>query len=105
MGGNERCPLLKRSVHIHRYRLPVPMQLLRRIGIIVDIDDDLLAFLAAQQGARKLPVASGGGSDASRVQFNEPVADRDGMFRWALRRNVRAGGRLSLDPFVEGCRE
>ncbi|WP_245332820.1 hypothetical protein [Bradyrhizobium erythrophlei] len=81
------------------------MQLLWRIGIIVDIDDDLLAFLEAQQGARKLPVVSGGGNDAILCQFNEPVADPDRMIRCALRRNVRAVGRLSLDPFGKRCRE
>jgi hypothetical protein len=86
MCRNERCSLLGGSVNVNRQRLSMPVQLLRRIGIVVDIDDDLFALLEAQQGSRKLPVINGGGDDVVRCQFHEPVADPDRVTRRTLRR-------------------
>jgi hypothetical protein len=83
----------------------MPVQLLGRIGVVVDIDNDLLTFLEAQQGAGKLPVIDGGGNDAIRRQFNQPIADPDRLIRGTLRRCGWATGRLGLDQFGERCRQ
>ena len=48
--------LLRRSVYIARDYLPVPMHELRHVGIVVDIDDRVLAFLETDQRSRKLAV-------------------------------------------------
>ena len=37
---DERCAFLSRTVHLHRHELTVPVQLLGRVGVIVDVDDD-----------------------------------------------------------------
>jgi hypothetical protein len=74
MRWNKGRSLFGCAIHIHRNGLAMPVQLLRRIGVVVDINNDLLAFLEAQQGAGKLPVISGGGNDTIRCQFNEPMA-------------------------------
>src|SRR6266478_1157030 len=71
----------------------------------MDIDNDLLAFLEAQKGARKLSVIGGGRNDAIRRQFHEPVTDPDRVICCSLRRYRCATGTLSLDPFGEGCRK
>jgi hypothetical protein len=83
----------------------VPVQLLRRIGVVVDIDNDLLSLLEAQQRPRKLTVIGVGGNDAIRCQFNEPIADPDRLISGALGRRGWGTGRLSLDQFGERCRE
>src|SRR6185437_4424011 len=60
---NKRRSLLGCAIHIHRNGLPMPVQLLARIGVVVDIDNNPLAFLEAQQRAGKLTVVGGGGND------------------------------------------
>lgn len=74
------------AIHIHRYGLPMPVQLFGRIGVVMDIDNDLLAFLEAQKGPGKLPVIGGGGNDPIGRQFNEPIANPDRMICCALGR-------------------
>lgn len=44
------------AIHIHRYGLPMPVQLFGRIGVVMDIDNDLLAFLEAQKGPGNCPL-------------------------------------------------
>jgi hypothetical protein len=51
------------------------MHQLRRVGIVVDIDDNLLPFLEPQQRSRELAVIEGGltaGSKASAVTIRVP---------------------------------
>ncbi len=62
----------------------MPVQLLGRVGVVVDIDDSPLAFLEAEQRTRKLAIISGGGDDAVRRQLDEPGADPDGVIRAPL---------------------
>src|SRR6267143_6135135 len=76
-----------------------------RVSVSLYIDNDLLAFLEAQKGARKLSVIGGGRNDAIRRQFHEPVTDPDRVICCSLRRYRYATGRLSLDRFGEGCRK
>jgi len=56
MRRNERSAFLGRSVYVGRYHLTVPMQLLWRVGVVVHVYCDLLAFLKAKQWPRELPV-------------------------------------------------
>jgi hypothetical protein len=85
--------------------MAMPVQLLGRIGVVVDIDNDPLTFLEAQQGAGKLPVIGGGRNDAIRRQFDQPIADPDRLIRGILGRCGWVSGRLSLDRFGERCRQ
>jgi hypothetical protein len=96
MRGNEGRSFFRSAVHIDRYGLAVPVQLFGRIGVVMDIDNDLPAFLEAQKGPGKLPVIGGGRNDVVRRQFHEPVADSDRVIRSILWRSGGATGRLGL---------
>ena len=63
------------AVHVARDHLPVPVHQLRRIGVVVNIDNDLLPFLEAQQRPRKLAVIEGGRDDVLGRQLDEPGSD------------------------------
>src|SRR3984893_16432449 len=54
MGRDEGCPFLRRTIHIRRNELSVPMQLLRDVRITVYFHCDRPALFEAQQGARGL---------------------------------------------------
>ena len=54
----------------------MPMKLLWRIGIVVDIDDDTLAFLETQQRAGELAIVGVVDTDASGPSSTSPVAIR-----------------------------
>ena len=56
MRRNERRAFLGRSVHVRRYHLAVPMQLLRRVRVVEHVYCDLPAFFKAKQWPRELPV-------------------------------------------------
>ena len=56
MRRDERRAFLGGAIHIARDHLPVPVHQLRRVGVVVDIDDDPLPFREAQQRSRKLAV-------------------------------------------------
>src|SRR3954453_3921102 len=60
---DERRPLLRSPVDIHGYGLPMPMQLLWRVRLVVNVHDNSLAFCEAQQWTGKLAVIRGGGDD------------------------------------------
>ena len=90
MRENEGRSFFRSAVHVDRYGLAVPVQLFGRIGVVMDIDNNLPAFLQTQQRPRKLPVIGGGRNDAVRRQFHKPVADPDRVVRSALRRGLSA---------------
>src|ERR1035437_8955567 len=54
--GNERRTFFSCPVDLNRNHLAMPMQLLRRIGVVVDIHCDLPPLFESQQWTRKLPV-------------------------------------------------
>ena len=114
MSGNVRRALLRGAVDIHRHGLPVPMQLLRRVGIVPDIDHHLPAFLQAQQRTGKLPVIEFCRHDMVGRQLDQPVGDANGVIGAALRRcdSSRSGRHLghalglgrSRDRSGQSCR-
>src|SRR6516225_8149575 len=60
MRRDEGCPLFRSPIHVCRHELTVPMKLLRRVGIVVDVDDDTLAFGKPQQRTGKLAIVECG---------------------------------------------
>ncbi len=85
MRRNKGGSFFRCAVHIDRYVLAVPVQLFGNVGVVMDIDNDLLAFPEAQQRPGKLSVIRRGRNDAVRCQFHEPVADPDRVIRGSLR--------------------
>ena len=80
--------------------LAVPVELLGRVGVVVDVDGDGLAFFEAQQRPGELAVVGGGGDDAVGREFDWAGGDAEGVVGWG-------GGLLSCDwrrREVEGCR-
>ena len=53
----------------------MPMHEFRRVGIVVDIDDDALAFLEAQQRPGKLAVVERGRDDVVGRELDQPGGD------------------------------
>jgi hypothetical protein len=53
---NKRRALLGGAIDVGGDELAVPVQLLRRVGLIVDIDGDLLAFFKASRGPGNWPL-------------------------------------------------
>ena len=49
-------PFLGSTVDIGRYQLAVPMKQFRRVGVIVNVDDDAFAFSEVHEGAWKLAI-------------------------------------------------
>ena len=64
VGCNEGRTLFCRTIYVRGEELSVPMQLLRRIGVVVDIDGDLLRFLETEQWTGELTVVCRDGHDA-----------------------------------------
>ena len=64
----------------------MPVQLLGRIGVVVDIDDGLAAFAQPKKRARKLIVVERRGDDPIGRELDEPRSDPDrvvgGRQRW-----------------------
>jgi len=58
--------LLGGAVNINGNELAVPVQLLRRVGVVVDIDYDLFAFGEADERTWKLSVVERGRNDTLR---------------------------------------
>ena len=64
MRRDEGCAFFGGSVDVGRDGLAVPVELFRRIGVVVDVDGDLLAFFETQERAGKLAIVGGDGEDA-----------------------------------------
>ena len=76
--GDEGRAFFRRSVHIRRHKLTVPMQLLRPVRVVVDVYNNLLSFFEAKQRSGKLTVVCGRGDDAIGSEFDR--FDGDGEF-------------------------
>jgi hypothetical protein len=72
---HERRTFLGGAVHVAGDHLPVPVDQLRRVGVVVNIDDDPLPFPEAQQRSRKLAIIEGGRNDVLGRQLDEPGSD------------------------------
>ena len=78
---HERRAFLGRAVHVARDHLPVPMDQLRRVGVVVNIDDGALPFLEAQQRSGKLAVIERGGDDVVGRQLDQAGCDAQRVVR------------------------
>ena len=54
MHRNERRLFLCSLVHVHWDALTVPVQLLGRVGVVIEVHGDRLAFPQSQEGSGKL---------------------------------------------------
>jgi hypothetical protein len=87
--GNERRAFFRGAIDIGRKKLPMPMQLLGRVRLIVNVDRDLFAFFEAEQWPRELTVIGSRGEDAIRGQFHRLHGDRQGVISRAA--GLRSG--------------
>ena len=104
VGGNERRALFRRAIDIGRQKLPMPVQLLGRVRLVVNVDGDLPAFFEAQQRPGELTVIGGGGDDAIRGQFHRLDGDGQGVIRGAAGLGLFRpghGGRLAANGLAE----
>ena len=75
MRRHKRRAFLGSPVHVAGDHLPVPVDQLRRVGVVVNIDDDPLPFLEAQQRSGELAVIEGARDDMVRRQLDQPCAE------------------------------
>ena len=80
MRRNKRRSLLRGSVHVGRDLLTMPMQLLRRIGVVEHVHRDLLTFLEPKQWPRELPIVGSDGNDSLRPDLNRRRFDVQCVF-------------------------
>jgi hypothetical protein len=86
------------AIDISREKLPMPMQLLGRIRLVVDVDRDLFAFFETEQWPRELTVVGSRGNDAIRGQFDRLHGDCQGVIHGTagLQRGFFWQGRCGL---------
>ncbi len=70
VGGNKGRTFLGGAVHVDRNFLTMPMQLFRRIRIVVNVDCDPAAPLEAKQRPGKLAIVHGGRHDSFGRDFD-----------------------------------
>ena len=73
---NERRAPFRRSIHIGRNELPVPVQLLWSVGLVAKVDADSFTLFQAQQRAGEFSVIRGDREDATRSEFDRLGGDR-----------------------------
>src|SRR5579864_8366717 len=56
---NKRRALFRRSIYVGGDELPVPVQLLRTVGLVANVHADSLTLFQAEQRAGELSVVSG----------------------------------------------
>jgi hypothetical protein len=81
MRRNVRRAFFRCAIDIGGKKLAMPMELLGRVRLIVNVDRDRFAFLESEQGARELTVVGCGGDDAIRSQFHGRYGDCQGVIR------------------------
>src|SRR5574337_2017105 len=75
MGWNVGSSLLSGAVHIWRHELAVPVQLFRRVSVIVNVHCDSPALAQTKQGARELAIVSHCGKNALRANLYKADAN------------------------------
>ena len=91
VGGNVGRSLLGSAVDIGRNELAVPVQLLRRIGVVVDIYNDTLAFHQTHHRSGKLTIVECRRHNVLRRQFDQSGRDAQrivGLFGTCRRRGT-----------------
>ena len=90
-----RRALFGGAIDIDGNKLSVPMQLLRRVGVVMDVDDDALALGQPQQRTGKASVVGLCRDRRVRAELDEAGADTDriigGAGRWRHRVRLGAG--------------
>src|SRR5215472_359196 len=89
MRRDEGRPLFRGPIHIRGHELTVPMKLLRRVRIVVDVDDNALAFRQPKQGTRKLAIVECGRDCRIWSEFDQTGADTDRVVRYSVRDGFR----------------
>src|SRR5580704_3781528 len=79
MRWDEGRTLFSRSVDIRRDELSMPVELLRRIRVVANVDRDPFSFLQAKQRTGKLSVVVGDRDDSIRRQFDGCGGDCEGV--------------------------
>src|SRR5271165_2716561 len=79
VGRDERRALFGCSIDICGDELSVPMELLRRVRLVVDLNRYSLPFLEAQQRSRKLSVVSGDRDDPVWREFDGRSSNRQSV--------------------------
>src|ERR1019366_5385554 len=69
------------TIHVGLKKLPVPVQLFWRVGVVVDIHNHPPAFLQAQKRTGELTIVSGSRKNTLWSHFNQPSADSDRVVR------------------------
>ncbi len=77
MRGNVGRALLRRAIDSGGQKLAVPMQLFGRVRVVVDVDDNTLAFCHAQERAGELAVVGLHRQGQVRPKLDEAVGDAD----------------------------
>ena len=106
MRRNERRALFRRAVHVYRNLLPAPVQLLRRIGLVVNIDRNRLPFPESQQRSGELAVVRCYQHDAIRRELDG--LHRDGQCvigGLVCRRGAARVGKDQRPPILRGRAE
>src|SRR5207237_6668357 len=70
MGRNKRRSFLGGAVHVGRDLLTMPMQLLRRIGVVEHVHRDLLTFFEPKQWPGELSIVRSDGNDSLGRNLN-----------------------------------
>ncbi len=86
MGRDNRRTLLLGAVDVGWDEQPVPVDELRRIGVVDDFYGDGLAFAHAQDGAGGGAVVADGGEDVGPVELDGDRRDAEGVVGLGVRR-------------------
>ena len=76
---NKWSTFLRRSIDVGRKKLPVPVQLLRGVRLISNVDRNALAFFQTQRQPRELTVIRSDGNNMIRRQFDRLGRDGKGV--------------------------
>jgi hypothetical protein len=90
VGGDVGGAFFGCAVDVDRNELAVPMELLRGVGVVVNVYGDGLALLEAEERAGELAVIGGGGDDAIGCEFDGGGGYAEGVVGWG-------GGLLGCD--------
>src|SRR5437667_5935352 len=84
LGCNVGRAFLRCAVYFGRHELAVPMQLLRRVRVIENVNNDLLPFLDPQQRSRELTVVRNSRNDSVVGNLNRAGGDSQSVISLRL---------------------